>query len=605
MTRSLCLALTTLGAALLIGSGCSKSPQTTSATASMLDWQQWPHKAKQYRPAIGHHGGELRVSSFGSDPKTFNPITSSETSSWEVLQFVFEGLLAYDVVNDTPAPGLASSWTHSPDFLTWDFTLRQDVQWHDGTPFTADDVVFTFEVIYDKQNLSNTRENLTILGKPIQVQKTGSHAVRLTLPYQFAPLTKVLASVSCPILPRHKLIEAQKAGTFSSTWEVNTDFSQIVGTGPFMAASYAPSQKLVLKRNPHYYKKDAVGKTLPYLDAIVFTYVKNISAELLMFQNGESDFFFMRGEDYQLLKPLEQSNDFTIYNLGPQFGDVSLFLNMNLDRNPTTGKYYAPQHKVAWFRNTAFRQALAHCIDRAEIINIVHNGLALPQHSPMNEAVGFFHNPTVRRYEFHLDSARALLAGAGFADRDQDGWLEDSAGNRVEFTLCTNAGNSDREAYCELIRKDLEQVGIKVFYTPLEFNHIVDKLVHTFDWDAIILGMTGSTEPHEGNNVWQSSAMNHQWYPNQKIPSTPWEARIDTLFNLGAQEMDRTKRKQLYDEWQTIFGQQLPYIPIVAKYRLFAVRNRFGNLNPVPLAEASWYHKRLFFHNIEEIYVLK
>jgi peptide/nickel transport system substrate-binding protein len=427
----------------------------------------------------------------------------------------------------------------------------------------------------------------------------------MVLPYRFAPFVRSLTGATAPILPSHKLAKAQRAGRFSSTWEVDAEVEEIVGTGPFVIASYQPSQRLVLKRNERYWKRDSAGNALPYLDAIVFQYVKDQSAELLKFKSGESDFYAMRGEDYPILKPLEDKLHFKIYNLGPQLGDVFLIFNQNPGVNAETGEPYVDPAKLAWFRNKRFRQAIAWCIDREQMVNIVHNGLAQPQHSPFNEAAGYFHNPDVKKYRYNLDSARAILAAEGFADRDGNGFLEDSAGNEAAFTLYTNAGNADREKYCEIIRKDLEKVGVKVHFTLLEFNNLVDKLDHSYDWETIVLGLTGTDEPHDGSNVWMSNARTHQWHPYQDTPATDWEARIDSIFIAGAREIDREKRKALYDEWQRIYAEQLPYITLVSKYRLFAVRRRFGNVNPVPMAEAAWFHKRKFFHNIEQIFIQK
>ncbi|MBD3318250.1 MAG: ABC transporter substrate-binding protein [Chitinivibrionales bacterium] len=591
------------GIAVVVLCGCgSKEPKQTSRKIG--NWRQWTEQATEFEPVIGEYGGYLTVTSFGSDPKTFNPITSNETSSMEVLQFVFEGLTTYDVIAQKPVASLAETWTVSEDGLVYDFVLRDDVLWSDGEPLTADDVVFTFNAIYDKRNLSAARDNLTIDGKTIEVVKTGEHSVRMTLPYPFAPFLRVLTGTSAPIVPKHKLENAQAAGNFSSTWEVDTHVDEIVGTGPFSIDLYEPSQRLVLKRNPRYWKSDTAGNQLPYLDGINFLYIKDQSAELLKFKSGASDFYSMRGRDFPVLGPRQTKNDFTIYNLGPALGDIFLIFNQNKDTNPRTGKPYVDPVKLKWFRNTRFRQAIAWCIDREQMINIVHNGLAQPQHTPVNEAAGYFHNADVKKYSYNLDSARAILASEGFIDRDDDGYIEDPDGNPVEFSLNTNSGNGDREKYCEIIRKDLEKVGIQVHYAPLEFNNLVNKLDHTYDWETIVLGLTGTDDPHNGSNVWLSSGRTHEWYPRQKSPSTPWEARIDSIFIKAAQEMDRAKRKELYDEWQSIYANQLPYITLVAKHRLFAVRNKFGNVNPVPIAEAAWFHKRKFFHNIEEIFVL-
>lgn len=585
---------------------CSSNKQETpkAAQSGLGDWKIWNQKLKDFAPSIGTTGGELVMSSSRGEVKTFNPITANEVPSTEVLQFVFEGLTSQDMGTLDAIPGLAESWTVSKDHMTFDFNLRKDVLWSDGQPLTPDDVVFTLDVVYDKKNTSPIRDVLLINGKPITATKTGPHSVRMQLPCPFAPFLKIISGVGLPIVPRHLLTDAQNSGKIASTWEVNTKVKDIVGTGPFFIGSYEPSQKIVLKRNPHYWMKDTAGNQLPYLDRITLLYVKDGSAELLKFQNRETDYLEMRSEDYPVLKPLEGGQDFTIYNLGPFLMEEHLLFNQNLDVNKETKKPFVAPYKVKWFRNKRFRQAIAYCFDKEEMINIVHNGLAQQQWTPMSEASGYFYNPNVKKYPFNLDSARSILKQEGFSDRNGDGKLEDPDGHTVEFSLVTNAGNSDRIKYCEIIRKDLESVGITVHVNLLEFNNLVDKLDHTYDWETMILGLTGSDEPHTGALVWMSSARSHEWYPLQKTPSTPWEARLDTIFTLGAQEMDKKKRKALYDEWQEIFSEELPYIELVTPLRLAAVRNKFGNICPAPTAEAAWVDKRMFFHNIEEIYVL-
>jgi peptide/nickel transport system substrate-binding protein len=607
MTTKYAICLFPLLFILLIPSCQRKTPQQSqSAKSDFLKWRSWTEKAKSFQPVAGHYGGTLVVTSFGGDPKTFNPITHNETSSLEVLQFVFEGLVDDDVVNEGTRPALAKEWQVSGDHQIYDFNLREDVKWFDGRPLTADDVVFSFnELVYNKNIICAARDILTINGKKINVIKTGKYSVRMVLPFKFAPFLKMITGGSVPIVPRHLLQKSVKEKKFSSTWEVNTPVAEIVGTGPFMITKYEPAQRLILSRNPNYWKKDGQGNALPYLDKIIFLYCQDMSAELLKFKNSESDYYYMRGEDFPVLKPLEREGNFTIYNLGPPLGDVFLIFNQNTGINKNTGKPLVNPVKLKWFRNRRFRQAAAYCIDREAMINIVHNGLAQKQHSPVNEAAGIFHNPNLKKYDYNLDLAKRILREEGFIDRNEDGVLEDGEGNPVEFSLFTNAGNTDRKKYCEIIRKDLETIGMKVHFSLLEFNNLVDKLDHSYDWEAIVLGLTGSPDPHSGNNVWQSSGRTHQWFPYQKKPSTPWEARIDEIFNLAAQEMDLAKRKALYNEWQNIYAEELPYIILVSKFRLFAVRNRFGNVNPVPIAEGAYAHKKKFFHNIEEIFVKK
>jgi peptide/nickel transport system substrate-binding protein len=136
---------------------------------------------------------------------------------------------------------------------------------------------------------------------------------------------------------------------------------------------------------------------------------------------------------------------------------------------------------------------------------------------------------------------------------------------------------------------------MKVNFLALEFNSIVAKLTSTFDWDCVLIGLTGGIEPHFGRNVWHSSGHLHMWYPLQKSPSTEWEERIDRIFDKAVSELDENKRKVLYDEWQEIVSEELPLIYTVLPEVIFAVRDRFGNLYPTPYGGP--------FHNIEEIFI--
>ncbi|MBP9855675.1 MAG: ABC transporter substrate-binding protein, partial [Candidatus Omnitrophica bacterium] len=256
--------------------------------------------------------------------------------------------------------------------------------------------------------------------------------------------------------------------------------------------------------------------------------------------------------------------------------------------------YVAPE-KFRWFSDIHFRRAIAHAIDKKEIIAIVKNGLGYEQDSSIGPGGGFFYKPDVMKYEYDLDKARAILKDAGYIDRDGDGILEDKQGNKIEFNLFTNAGNNERVDIASIIRSDLERIGMKVNFQSLEFNTLVQKINSTFDWDAIILGLTGGIEPHFGKNVWNSDGELHMWYPRQEKPATSWEKRIDEIFSLGVQELDETKRKKYYDEFQDIIAEELPLIYTVLSAKLSAVRNKFGNLRPTNLGGV--------FHNLEEIYI--
>ncbi len=540
------------------------------------------------------HGGEL-VMAVSSDPKTFNDIMASETTSSAVTSVLFEGLTTTDPFTQKAIPNLAQSWETSADGLQWTFHLRTDVTFFDGAPLTADDVLFTFnDLIYNPQVPNSSKDVFSIEGQTFKVEKIDTYTVRFTLPAKFAPF---LRGMSQPILPKHKLAAAVKAGAFAFTWGINTPPHEIVGTGPFYLDQYRPGERLVFKRNPHYWKKAGTGDQLPYLDRLVFLIIADPDAALLKFIDGELDYVAVQGRDYPLLAPLAGSKNFKIYDMGPGTSSNFWAFNQNPGTNPKTKKPFVDPVKLSWFGNADFRRALAHAIDKQKIVQILFNGLGYPQEGPMSPANGFFYNPNVTKYAYDLNEARRLLSKAGFADRNQDGVLRDPQGHPVEFNIYTNTGGAEREQMAWMIRADLQKLGIKVNVKTLEFNSLVAKLMSSYDWDTVILGLTGGVEPHFGANVWQSSGQLHLWNPRQKSPGTDWEKRLDDIYNQGVQELDENKRKVLYDEYQTIAADQLPVIYTVLQANLFAVRQRFGNLKPSPTAGA--------LHNLEELYELE
>ena len=555
-----------------------------------FDWErlsQLRRNAESFEYVVGRAGGTLTIATI-SEPLTFNLAISNEASSSAVLGYLFEGLTETSWLTDQVEPALAESWEHSDDGLTWTFHLRQDVQWHDGQPFTAHDVDFTFNrVIYNDDIPASSRStfNFRFLdeesGQWQEAQMTvtalDDYTVRFVLPVPFAPF---LRSMGTAIYPRHILEQHVDDGTFADTWDIDTDPAEIIGTGPFTIERYDPGERVVLQRNPNYWLKDAAGNRLPYLDKIIRLLVPDLAAELAKFQAGETDLHGVLGEEFADLKPLEAEGDFTIYRRGPTFGSTFLAFNMNPGRNPDTGQLYLAPEKLEWFQNTQFRQAVAHSINKDAIINDVLHGLGYPQWASVSPAAGDFHNPNVRRYEYNLAKANEILDGIGWVDADGNGIREDGAGNEIAFTLVTNTDNSVREKVGMVVQQGLQGIGLKADFKLIEFGALVTQLVSSYDWETMVISLTGGVDPYSGIGVWHSSEDLHLWHPNQSQPATEWEAEIDALYIMGSQELDRDKRVALYHRAQEIAAENVPLIYTTHSERLTAVRNVFGNTTP-------------------------
>ena len=543
--------------------------------------------ASDFRYEIGKPGGTLTYSTI-SGPKTFNLAISTETSSTEILDYVFEGLVETSWLTSEVEPSLAERWESSEDGLVWTFFLRKGVTWADGAPFSADDVIFTFaKIIYNDDIPASARPGLTIRYRDaatqtwkrgqVKAEKIDDHTVSFTLPVPFAPF---LRSMGTSIYPRHILERHVDDGTFTSTWDVGTAPGDIIGTGPFTIERYDAGERIVLGKNPRYWQKDTAGNPLPYLDRIVYLVVPNLATSLLKFQAGETDFLNVTGEHFPILKPQEAAKNFTLFKRGPNFGTTFLALNMNARKNPKHDTPFVDPVKLGWFRTSAFRKAVAHSIDKDSIIDNVMNGLGYPQWAAVSPAAGDFHNPDVTRYPYDIGKANALLDGLGWFDVDGDGVREDAEGNSIVFTLATNSGNTVRERVCTIIKQDLARIGIRVNLRFLEFNTLVSQLTSTYDWDAIVIGFTGGVEPHHGINFWHSGERLHLWFPNQEEPATEWERRIDELFVSGSRELKHEKRVAIYHEFQQIASDNVPVVYTALAERITAIRNRFANVTP-------------------------
>ena len=548
---------------------------------------QLKQNARDFRYTIGTQGGSLTFATI-SEPLTFNPAISNDSSSSQILGYLFEGLTEISWLTDQVEPGLAESWERSDDGLTWTFHIRSDVRWHDGQPFTAHDVDFTFNrIIYNHDIPSSDRASFHFryldedsgqwVESPMTVTALDDYTVQCILPGPFAPFLRYMGT---SIYPKHILEKSVDDGSLASMWDIDTDPADITGTGPFTIQSYDPGERVVMQRNPDYWLKDAEGNSLPYLEQIVQVIVPDLAAELAKFRSGESETHGVLGAELADLESLQEDENFTVYRRGPAFGTTFMGFNMNPGVSPDTGEPYLTPEKLKWFRSKEFRQAIAHSMDKDTMIEDVYDGVGYPQWASISPAAGDFHNPNVRRYEYDIDKANKILDGLGWVDTNGNGIREDDDGNEIEFTLVTNTGNTVRGRVGSIVLEGLEAIGLKVDYRLVDFGDLVTSLSFTYDWEAMIIGFSGGTDPHGGITFWHSGEGLHMWNPNQEQPETEWEAEIDELYIKASRELDHDKRVAYYQRAQEIAAENAPVIYTVLSERLAAVRNIFGNLAP-------------------------
>jgi peptide/nickel transport system substrate-binding protein len=234
----------------------------------------------------GHYGGHLTIGQ-RSEPKTLNPVTSTDAVSREVIGRLMGDLIEINRSTQQTEPALAKSWKISPDGRTFTLQLRKGIRFSDGHPFDADDVVFSFTVYMDQAIDSPQRDLLIIDGKPIQVTKLDQYTVRFALPRPYAAAERLFDGLA--MLPKHLLEKPYHDGHFAQAWSLNAPSTDIAGLGPFRLKQYLTGQRIVLERNPYYWKVDRENQRLPYLDELVFLFVGTEDAQVMRFEAGETD----------------------------------------------------------------------------------------------------------------------------------------------------------------------------------------------------------------------------------------------------------------------------------------------------------------------------
>ncbi len=546
---------------------------------------------------IGTFGGELVSSTIGEGPKTFNPFNCKDNISALMSGVMYDGLLSSDPMTGQPTPKLAKSFSISSDGTTYTIKLRHGIKWSDGKPITADDIVFTWnDIIFAGLGDTSTRDSIVIDNKLPTVRKIDNYTVEFITPKPFAPFVRML---STPIAPKHIFMPAVKKGNtyFDSFLSTNTKPKDFVVSGAFKLKEYVPAQRVVFERNPNYYEINTKQQKLPYLDKLVYLIVGDLNNEVLKFEAKELDVISLQGSKVARYKSLEPHSDFKLYNLGPDTGTMYLSMNLN-NRKDNKGKYYVNTDKQTWFQDLNFRTAVDYAIDRKNMVLNIANGIGAPLFTP-ESLNSIYLNKNLKPYDKNLDKSKELLKKSGFY-LDKKGKLFDKHGHRVEFDLYTNAGNTEREAIGVMVKQDLEDLGMKVNFKPIEFNSLVNKLVSTYDWDMVIMGLTGSPlEPNGGKNVWLSDGRLHMF--NQRNPQEgkakilPWEKELDYLYTQGALATKFEDRKKYYDKYQEIVYKEKPMIYIYSPIRIVALRNKFKNIYPSSLGGIT--------HNIEEIYI--
>ena len=543
---------------------------------------------------LGHPGGRI-VLSLRAEPKTLNPLTAADAPSREVISLMQADLIHINRGTQLSEPALAKSWTISRDGLDYTLKLRKGLSFSDGHPLEIDDVLFTFRVYLDESVHATQRDLLIVGGKPIEVRKVDSDTLAFHLAKPYGVGVRLFDGIT--ILPRHLLEPAYSSGKLAQAGTLGTPSNQWAGLGPFRLKEYVPGQRLVLERNPFYWKADEKGFRLPYLDEIVFLFVPSADAQVLRFQSGETDIISRLGaENFSVLA--RQSRGYTMADSGPGLEYNFLFFNLN----ETAEKPSADRlRKQKWFSDERFRHAVSAAVDRDAIVRLVYQGRGAPLWGPVTPGNSHWVNTAIPHPSRSLDRARQLLQQAGFRWNagNSESQLVDSDSNAVEFTIITSSSNADRTKMATLIQEDLKQLGIRVQVVPLELRSLIDRVTQTKDYDACVLGIASfDADPNSDLNVLLSSGGMHLWNPSQKHPVTQWEAQIDRLMEQQLETVATKQRKVLYDRVQEILAEHEPMIFLASPDILVGAKNSIGNFHPAVLEPyVLWNAEQLYLRN--------
>jgi peptide/nickel transport system substrate-binding protein len=504
-------------------------------------------------------GGQLRFC-LRAEPKTFDPLKVEDESSMAIRYLTGGVLVRMNRQTQALEPELAQSWKVSKDGTQITFKLRSGISFSDGTSFSAEDVAYTVHRLMDPGLHSSTGDAFRSGPGNVETKIVSPTQISITFPAPVAGLDRQFDQVA--ILSAH------------------SPKKEMAVLGPFMVDDYKPGATVLLKRNPNYWKTDAQGQRLPYLDSILLDIQPNRDVEMLRFKRNEID--MINSLDSEYFDKLASTSSQLVHDAGPSLDSEQMWFN-EVARAPL------PAYKKNWFRSAAFRRAISQAINRDDLSRVVFRGHAQPAIGPVSPANKFWFNAKLKPETYFPDAALKTLQGEGF--RLENGTLKDKDGNTVVFSIITNSGNKYRERMATMIQEDLQKIGIHVNVVTLDFPSLIERITQTFDYEAILLGLTNvGLDPNEQMNVWLSSSDNHPWNPQEKAPETAWEGEIDRLMRAQASSADAKKRKEAFDRVQEIAVEQAPSIYLVNRNALSAVAATVHGASPVILVPQTYWN---------------
>ncbi|PKM92975.1 MAG: peptide-binding protein [Elusimicrobia bacterium HGW-Elusimicrobia-4] len=490
--------------------------------------------------------GDYYVESSIGDASYLNPILASDSASADINNLVFNGLVKYDK-NINIVGDLAESWNVSADGKTIIFNLRKNVFWHDGKPFTAEDVEFTYQKLIDPKVKTPYSSDFELVKK---FEIINPYKIKITYKEPFSP---GLISWGMGIIPKH-IFENGEFNTHPAN-------RKPIGTGPYKFVEWKTDEKIVLEANPDYFEGT------PHIAKYIYRIIPDQAVQFLELRNETIDSMGLTPDQF---------------NAYPSF-----FTNYNKFRYPSFGYAYLGYNLLnPLFNEKEIRQAIAHSINKKEIINGILLGYGVPATGPY-PPTSWAYNPDVSDYEYEPEKAKKIFRKYGWIDSDKDGWL-DKNGKKFEFTIITNQGNKSRAVAAELIQSHLKKVGMKVNIRILEWSTFIHQYIDKKNFDAVILGWSLSHDPDQ-YPLWHSSQQKEGQYNFVSYKNK----EVDKLLEEGRRIFPEKQRQKIYRKIHKILAEDQPYTFLYVADALPVIHKRFIGPEVAPLGIGwnfrEWY----------------
>ncbi len=584
-------------AALFLCGGCKRYPEMTleeieayraaSSDGIVSKTVNKPFKDEPWKTGVS---GGVWNSTISGDPKSFNLLIGErDAATTGILNQMTDCLADYNYIKKEWTPRLASFKIETDtknNTLDIFYTLRDDIYWsfyknaQPKVKITSDDVIFWYNEIYGDEECASSSYNSRFMDmgdgteKEITIEKIDERTFVFHFPRIVAePVLATNMSFGPAFLYKKAKDEGGVKG-IKNLFTVASDPKTIPSCGKYFLTEYTPGQRIVYERNDDYWEKDSEGRSIVYPEKMICQIVSDNNTEYLLFKQGKLEDYAAAPEQLEEVVNAATNYGKDGYTVFSGAGNMSAgFWTFNQNPKNAAMPYFS------WFTKKEFRQAMSCLLNRERIISQTYRGLAEPKYTFFPPANRYYNEEIILQYRYSHVHAQKLLASAGF-EKKEDGFLYDEKGNKVEFDLTIASSNNIYSDIAQIITDECKKEGITVNVRQTDFQRLVEQLTSTYDWQSLMIGLSGGTIfPTQGSNVWVSSGNLHMWHPLQKEPATEWEKRIDWLYNEAACIVEPEKAKPYWDEYQSIILEQCPVIYLVRGRSFYAINNRWDLSN--------------------------